>query len=204
MRTFFLALLFACCSASLAQQIQLTDTLRQAFQAIPKLTGRLDGRISVLDGRGARFQGIKVGASFDKKIEIGLSYNWLASRNTRKVDSTTSGRIRFRYLAPYIQYRYVFRNHWRISIPVQLGIGRSFLKADNEKSHFGTTLLYEPAMHLDYLFLRYFNAGVGVGYRIMLINNPHIRGGFSAPTVSFHFGIDASRLWTDLSRFVHD
>lgn len=199
MRTFFCALLFVFCSAATAQQIHLTDTLRQAFKADPKLTGRLDGRISVLDHRGARFQGIKLGLSYDRKVDVGISYNWLASKNYRATSDSTSGRIRFRYIAPYIQYRYIYKHRWRISLPVQIGIGRSFLQADKQKVFKGPALLYEAAMHVDYLFLRYFNVGLGVGYRLMLVNNPHIKGGFTAPTVSFHFGIDASRLWTDFS-----
>lgn len=185
-----------------AQQISLVDSLRAAFKAEPKLTGKLDGRISLLSGSPARVQGVKLGLSFMKRVEVGLSYNWLASDNYSLKTSEDAQLIKLRYFAPYIQYRYTYRNRWRISIPVQIGIGRSFLVQDPErprqtKSARGWVMMYEPAMHVDYLFLKYFNVGVGVGLRLMLVNNTSIDERFTAPTAAFHLGVDIGQLWAD-------
>ena len=82
MRTFFVLITVLCCLGSTAQQISLVDSLRDAFTHEPKITGKLDGRISLINGNRVRFQGIKAGLAFGRHVEVGLSYNWLASETT--------------------------------------------------------------------------------------------------------------------------
>ena len=205
MRTFFVLISLVCCLGGSAQQISLMDSLRDAFTHDPKITGKLDGRISLINGNRVGFQGIKAGLAFGRHVELGLSYNWLSSETTSPKYADSTHFILFHYVAPYLQYRYVYKRKWRISIPVLFGIGRSHLVEapggrGAKRKDYGMVLLYEPSMHIDYLFLRYFNVCMGLGYRIMLINIPSIPSRFTAPTLAFHFGIDLGRMWADYQR----
>lgn len=204
MRTFLFALLFLFSCPCFGQMISLRDSLAKAFDSEPRLVAHLNGRFSLVSGRGARFQGVKVGFAFGEQLELGMSYNWLASRKRlNPLEETFSDEARFRYVAPYITFRFMFREHWRISTPVQLGIGQSYLvrnfpEEGSEKRGFGASVIYEPGMRIEYLFLKYFRVGAGVGYRLMLLNNKEINYAFTAPTFSILFGADFGKIIDDL------
>lgn len=204
MRTFLFALLFLAHCPAFGQMISLKDSLAKAFDSTPRFVAHLDGRFSLVSGRGARFQGLKLGFAFGEQLELGMGYNWLASRKRlNPLEDPFTDEIRFRYVAPYIIFRFMFREHWRISTPVQIGIGQSYLvrnysEQGPERRGFGASIIYEPGMHVEYLFLKYFRIGAGVGYRLMLLNNKEIDYSFTAPTFSMLLGADFGKIIADV------
>lgn len=185
----FLISLFALLTHTLhAQQVNLSDSLRNVFCSEPAFTARFDTRNSFVSGSSARIMGIKAGFSWKKTISIGLGYNWLASKHFSDIEIDSlpvTSRLKFRYISPYIEYVFYRNGPWEASVPVQLGMGSSFLKSENDgsdKIHSrGGVLLYEPAMTIEYKVLNLLGFSVGAGYRLMLVNNREIAERFTAP-----------------------
>jgi hypothetical protein len=91
-----------------------------------------------------------------------------------------------RYFGPYAEFDFFKKNHWKGTLPIQLGFGRSFLKySDDEgnrlKLNEGSVILYEPAMSFSYDIANLFEVGAGFGYRIMLKNNNSIDQPLTSP-----------------------
>ena len=76
--------------------------------------------------------------------------------------------------------------HWKGTLPIQLGFGKSFLKHNDAegnrvKLNEGHVILYEPAMSFSYDIANLFEVGAGFGYRIMLKNNNYIDQRLTSP-----------------------
>ena len=77
------------------------------------------------------------------------------------------GDPRFGYITPFFSYAFYQRGPWEVSIPVQLGFGSGSLVYDDLE---GTTrtldrtfVFLEPAMTVQYRFLKYLAIGGGLG-----------------------------------------
>lgn len=207
-RTFFLCGFLCWTVTTAAQHIQLTDSLRGVFQAQPRITAKFHNRMSFIGGNAAGFRGIKAGLSFQDKLEFGLGFHWL--RRNRVVLSNAEepfdqAQIRFSYIAIYAEYRYAWKPHWRFTFPMQFGFGNT--RADFESSTaIGAASIrkfrwhYEPAMHMEYVFLNYFRFGFGIGYRLMLNRDNSTMPSFTAPTVAILFGFNAGQWWGEFQR----
>ncbi len=132
--------------------------------------------------------GIKAGLSFNNQLTIGIGYNWLSDRfyqNAMVNGELRELRLRFRYIAPFIEYSFYRKGNWEATIPLQIGFGRSFLQSDKTKNkyttHRGSFVVYEPVMTVEYKFFNLIGVGGGLGYRIMLKNNRQIDQHFGSP-----------------------
>ena len=189
-RTLLLLMLVSACTAH-AQVVNLSDSLEQAWKAKPGLHLKLDSRHSMITGKSARTMGVKAGITWDGTITMGLGYTWLASKHYEIVPAKplNPARIRLRYFSPYLEYRFYRKGNWEARIPVQLGIGRSFLETTEEdgRHHYaqGHIVLYEPSMVVEYKVLGILGFGGGLGYRIMMMNNREINQRFTSPVYMF-------------------
>ncbi len=172
---------------------QLIDSIAESFQYPPKLLIKLDTRNSFITSSFARIRGIKVGVDYNKTTKVGLGFSWLATDFYSNIEVKEEGvatvyraRLSYEYFAPYFEYAFYKHNNWEVSIPVQLGIGRSgyrYRDANEKKQIAGrkAMVLYEPAMTAQYRFLKYFGVGAGIGYRLMLVGNDNIDENFNSP-----------------------
>lgn len=156
---------------------------------------KFDTRNSFISNQYAKIHGIKVGLSFNKTTNIGLGYHWMPKRsidldpqNLNKID------LKFGYAIAFFEYNFYKSKRWSAEIPVQIGLG----KAQYTDVDFGVTkasswiIIYEPAMTIEYKFLRYFGLGGGVGFRLAIKTDQQINESFSAPEyilrVKIYFG----------------
>lgn len=182
----------------LSQPAALGDTLRFAFSQEPKLMGRFEARTSFITGQPVQVRGIQAGANFGDRVIIGLGYHWLQSRLTSIGEEGEQQRLLFRFVGPFFEYNFLHKERWLVSIPLRIGIGGSSVKSDAGTIDRGAVFLYEPAMSVEYQFLRYFGIGVGAGYRLMLVNNKAIDQNFNSPVYLFKFRVQLGKLYADM------
>lgn len=182
---FFLCLVWVSAASLRAQPVNLADSLRGVLQYKPQLLLRFDTRHSFVTGRSAKIWGIKAGLNWRKTLSAGVGYNWLQTEFTEPYEhdhALFEGRLRFRYVAPFIEYTFFRRGPWEATVPVQAGMGISFVKGDRgEKFKRGRIMLYEPAMTIEYKIFNLIGVGGGLGYRLMLVNNREISQRFTSP-----------------------
>lgn len=210
LRVFLLAMALVCFSHLKSQPVNLIDSLGALLKTTPKPLLKLDSRNSFITGVPVNLFGVKSGVQFSDRLEMGIGYQWLKSQHMRLISPTGSlvdvkeiAMLKFRYFVVYGEYTFFSAKHWTITVPVQIGVGNSFLLLNNEKfdrlkMKKGGVFLYEPAMLTDFHFLRYFSIGGGVGFRLMLVNNKSLSDRFTSPNYTLRFRINFGKLWRDI------
>ena len=189
MRIFFVILFCAAEITLLAQPVNLQDSFKGVFEGKPKATAKWDTWGTFIGGRTFNTQAFKVGAEFNEALVLGVGYNWLSNGVYKNVDvagGTQHCAFELRYFGPYAELDFFKSGHWKGTLPVQLGFGKSFLKyydADGNRAKLneGHVILYEPAMSFSYDIANLFEVGAGFGYRIMLKNNNYIDQRLTSP-----------------------
>lgn len=197
--------LFVISSSTLKLRAQTFENeIQEAISSKPRLEFKFDGRNTFISQNGVRFFGFKAGLQFDRKLSIGLGYNFLWSE--LREDVSYAGQLQpselvFRYFSPYLDYVFYRDSRWQLSIPVQIGLGESFYRPldgqRNKKLSRGFVASYEPAIAFEYRFLEYFGIGMGVGYRLMLIPNKKVEEQFTSPVYIFKLKVYFERLVDD-------
>ena len=106
------------------------------------------------------------------------------------------------YVAPYVDYAFFQRGNWEARIPVQLGFGAgslSYRDAEGRRRTIARTglILYEPAMTVQYRFLRYFALGAGWGFRLVIQTGDDLGERLTAPVYLFGLRVFLGDLWRD-------
>jgi hypothetical protein len=182
-RTFFIILLSFFIFSSQARA-QLFDSIRTSFDYKPKFLLKFDTRNSFISNQYAKIHGIKVGLSFNKTTNIGIGYHWMPKRpleptilNSNKID------LKFGYAVAFFEYNFYKSKYWSAEIPVQIGLGKAQYDDLDLAITIGSSwiIIYEPAMTIEYKFLKYFGIGGGVGFRLAIKSNQQIKESFTAP-----------------------
>lgn len=190
MRIFFVILFCAAEITFLAQPVNLQNSFTGVFEGKPKATAKWDTWGTFIGGRTFNTQALKVGAEFNETLVLGLGYNWLSNGVYRNVDLENGSlklcEFELRYFGPYAEMDFFKSGHWKGTLPIQLGFGKSFLKYNDAegnrvKLNEGHVILYEPAMSFSYDIANLFEVGAGFGYRIMLKNNNYIDQRLTSP-----------------------
>jgi hypothetical protein len=189
MRIFFV-IIFSVVGINLfAQPINLQDSFKGVFSVKPKATAKWDTWGTFIGGRTFNTQALKAGAEFNEKLVLGFGYNWLSNGVYRNVElNKVSQQCEFElhYFGPYAEFDFFKNGHWKGTLPIQIGFGKSFLKYNDAegnrvKLNEGHVVLYEPAMSFSYDIANLFEVGAGFGYRIMLKNNNSIDQRLTSP-----------------------
>jgi hypothetical protein len=189
LRIFFVIVFTLVAGSLVAQSINLKDSFKGVFEGRPTATAKWDTWGTFIGGRTFNTQALKVGAEFNETLVLGIGYNWLSNGVFKDVNvGGVSQHCEFelRYFGPFAELDFFKRGNWKGTLPIQLGIGRSFLKyVDAEgnrlKLNEGRVVLYEPAMSFSYDIANLFEVGAGFGYRIMLKNNNSIDQPLTSP-----------------------
>lgn len=175
-----------------------------SLQSKPKFDARIDSRNSFINQSGVRVFGLKAGIQYENKISIGIGYNFLWSEINKRI--TNKGQLLnvdlgYYYFSPYVEYVFYEDPRWQLSIPVQFGFGESYYK--NKKLE-GPRFIarkfvasYEPAIAFQYRFLKYFGAGMGVGYRLMIVPNRNVEEKFTSAVYIFKLKVYFDQLMKD-------
>lgn len=189
MRIFFVILFSAVTLFIKAQPVNLRDSFVGVFEGKPSATAKWDTWGTFIGGRTFNTQALKAGAEFNETLVLGIGYNWLSNGVFKEVEINSVKQLcefELRYLGPYAELDFFKKGHWKGTLPIQLGFGKSFLKySDTEgnriKLNEGRVVLYEPAMSFSYDIANLFEVGAGFGYRIMVKNNKSIDQPLTSP-----------------------
>lgn len=189
-------------------QAQLLDSISYFKQQEPRFVAKFDMRGSFISNRNVRIVGIKVGFEHAKRFQYGIGYSFLFSpvRKDRYIDSDLgirTTRLRLGYIAPYVDYAFFQRGHWEVRLPVQIGFGSGSVVYEDDQGRkrklYRTGLfLYEPAMTVQYRFLKYFGIGLGWGYRLVIFTRSGLDERISAPIYMFGLKVFIGEVWKDV------
>lgn len=201
-RTLLLMALLAMASSAGAQ---LIDSIGLFVQEPPRFVARLDARGGFISNRSVRFVGFKVGFEHAQRFQYGIGYSLLFPAEAREVavdGRLESGTLRIGYVAPYLDYAFFQRGAWEARIPLQIGFGSgslSFRQADGARRTVARTglILYEPAMTIQYRFLRYFGIGAGWGFRVVMQTKADLGERLTAPVYLFGLRVFLGDMWRD-------
>ena len=200
---FCLIVLLFCDSTAKGQSFE--QELRSAILTKPTLEFKIDSRNSFISRSNSRVLGLKLGLQFDNKLSFGIGYNrlWSDINRTQIIDgSIRSTKLQFQHFSPYTEYVFFRDEKWELSIPVQFGLGTTFFRIAgvDKKYKKRFVLSYEPAITVQYRLLKYCGLGLGIGYRLMLIDNPSIDEQFTSPVYLIKFRLYFEDLVNDLWR----
>ncbi len=178
------------------------DTIKDCLKQRPQLFGKLDSRNSFISNSDAKIFGAAAGLSFGSRLHLGIGYNQLypPSDNFDKVIYYTNANnaldssnalLKLFYFSAYVEYIYYKTKHWQLSIPLQLGMGQTYYqynrpgeKIDAEKH---ICFIYEPAVSIEYKFMKWFGLGADIGFRFMATGYGSLNRKFNSPTYAFNF-----------------
>lgn len=193
---FILVLIFSFWLVS--SNAQLFDSIQDCFKYKPKPLFKMDARNAFVTSSFVKVKGVKLGVSFNKKVRVGVGYSWMKT-DYFVVDNLDSTNLRFAYGNFFFEYAFYKSKHWQLEIPLQLGLGKITYK-DLEKNILEQQWvpIWEPAMTFEYLFLKYFGFGAGVGYRLVFKSKSPISEQFTSPIYIFRFKIYFDQLYKDM------
>lgn len=205
MRNLFLFLLLVLVPPT---QAQLLDSIAYFKRQEPLFIAKLDMRGSFISNRNVKIAGVKVGFEHDKRFQYGIGYSFLFSpvHKERYINAELglrTTRLRLGYIAPYVDYAFFQRGPWEVRLPVQIGFGKGSLVYEDDQGHKRKLcrtglFLYEPAMTVQYRFLKYFGVGIGWGYRLVVYTRRGLDERISAPVYMFGLKVFIGELWKDV------
>jgi hypothetical protein len=189
MKKFFCIFLF--CFAALTSKCQFIDTLQSAIERNGSFSFCFNTRSSYISNYDANIFGYMVGVCFGKKFTIGGGINSLSStiyQTSYVGGDTLKGKLNFFFFSYFVEYIITLSKHWRIDIPISIGIGNASLQYTENKQvttqDNRTIIPLEPQVELDYNFNKYVGLYTQVGYRYMLVNNNLLSYNFNSVTYS--------------------
>jgi hypothetical protein len=181
-------LLIIGCFLAFSAHSQLVDSIRNSFHHKPKPLLALTTRNAFITNQLVKVRGVKAGVSFNNTTKVGLTYNWLRDDVASSFDTTKL--VKMNYVAPFIEYVFYSDHRFSFTIPVRLGVGKSFYQYENkDRIAKNWILVYEPGMQGEMRFLRYFGVSAGIGFRAMLLNNKELQEKFNSPIYMLGFKI---------------
>jgi hypothetical protein len=214
---FFSIILF---SISLLSKAQPTlDTIKYVLKQKPQLFGELDSRNSFISNSRAKVVGGKIGLNYGSRLYLGLGYSQLSQpaknfdkeiyyTNSNQLPDSIKATLKFFYFSVCAEYVYYQTKHWLLSIPLQLGVGKtdyqySILnqKKESEKS---LAFVYEPAISVQYKFVKWVGVGVDIGFRFMATDYKKLNQKFNSPTYAFNFILYYSELYKSLLKIMRE
>ncbi len=178
------------------------DTIKLSLKQKPHLFGKFDTRNSFIDNSRAKIFGLKTGLNFGRRLYFGIGYNQLNPPSS-DFDKTiyivnanaelekTTAMLRLFYISVHAEYVFYQTKHWELSMPLQFGIGQSYYKYNQagkrkviEKD---LNFIYEPAISIEYKFVKWAGIGADIGYRFMATSYKKLNQKFTSPTYAFKF-----------------
>jgi hypothetical protein len=179
------------CSITFSARCQFIDSLQSAIDGKGSFSFCFNTRTSYIGNNTADIFGFNIGVCFGKKFTVGGGVNILSNTiyETKYVEGDTlKGKLNFYFLSYFVEYIITLSKHWRIDIPVSIGIGSSNYQYTDDKKLITasnkTIVPFEPQVELDYNFNKYCGLYTQVGYRLMLVNNNLLDYNFNSVTYS--------------------
>jgi len=181
---------------------QLFDSIENSLNFKPKPILKLDSRNAFVTNTFIETNALKIGLNFNKIFKVGIGYSWLKRKFQQKslINSNDSTKLKIHMGLAFAEFAYWQQKNWSSEIIVQFA-GGSMQHVVNEKLVKKTPIfIYEPAMLVDYHFLRYFSIGGGIGYRLAIKFNKEVEEQFTSPIYIYRFKINFGKIWEDVNK----
>jgi hypothetical protein len=178
--------LFVCWLFLLLASIRLfaagTDSLQTTKKRRPHFVFNFDTRYTLLQNDPARISGLKGGLEWCDRIRTGIGFYALSTPIITKLPAAgpdvhaIEAQVKFAYAAVYGEYVFLKNEKWELSVPVQVGFGKTMNVYRDNKGEIQRTekiplWLVEPSVSGHYKVYSWVGLGAGAGYRQML-NDP--------------------------------
>jgi hypothetical protein len=201
LRAFLLVLL-----VPVGAQGQLLDSIRYFLKQDRQFVAKLDGRGSFVRNENVRIFGVKAGFEHGGRFQYGIGWSMLLTpveRTHVQEGRSQETRLRMWYFNPYVDYAFYQRGRWEIRLPVQIGFGRGtlssrYLAGPRLPLRRTGLILYEPAMTVQYRFLRYLAVSGGWGFRLAIHTRSGLGENLTAPIYTFGLRVFFGDLWNDI------
>jgi hypothetical protein len=179
---FFLALIVATSGFSFAQK---KSEIFSALKEKPELIGGFSSKYSLVKGKPNKIAGLYIGGAFDDRLKLWAGIYWMRDpiedwiRDERFLTANPpvykykiEGRMT--YLSLGLETRILHGEKWKVTVPVQLGIGgvkkkwyhtSSGALYQKEKT---AVLPIEAGVYGEYLIIEWLGLGAGLGTRLAL------------------------------------
>jgi hypothetical protein len=189
------------------------DTIRTCLTERPQLFAKLDGRNSFIENSRAKIFGIKAGITYGKRLQFGIGYNQMYPPaagfdkpmyfyNSFGESYTVLAHLKMYYFSAYAEYVFYQTKHWELSMPLQVGVGKSYYRYTyagiKHKTDELFNFIYEPAIAIEYKFVKWIGVGADIGFRFMVTSDKHLNKNFTSPTYAFKFLIYYSEIYKSL------
>lgn len=192
------------------------DTIQWCLKQKPHLFGKLDTRNSFFYNSRIKIFGVKAGLTFGKRLNLGVGYNQIypfakVTKNfdkqiyyanaDNKPDSVTA-KLKLFYFSAHVEYIFYQVKHWQLSMPLEIGVGQTGYRYElfgikhNIEQHL--CLIYEPAVSIEYRFVKWIGIGADVGFRFMLTNSKILNQKFNSPVYAFKLLIYYDEIYKSL------
>lgn len=186
------------------------DTIKYCLNQKPHRFAALDSRNSFIDNSIVNIFGAKAGLRFNKKLSFSIGYYQLYnppksfSEDVHYINSLGSQYIirkglKMYYFSANIEYAFYETKHWQLSMPLQIGIGKTFYQytAENIKHRTDENLnfIYEPTIAVDYKIVKWVGLSADFGYRFMIKDTGRLNKQFTSPICTFGIAIYYSEIF---------
>ena len=206
-----LLILFLCISSVRAQPT--LDTIKSCLKQRPKPFGKLDCRNSFIDNNIVNIFGAIAGINYGKRLSFGIGYNQLYNppktfdQDIEYISALgkpyfISSGLRFYYISAAIEYSFFSTKNWEISLPLQLGFGRTYYQYEfnnvQTKVEKRSSFIYEPTISVDYKIVKWVGLGADFGYRFFVTDNTKLNRELNSPIVTLGILIYYSEIYKSL------
>jgi hypothetical protein len=181
---------------------------------------QLDSYYSFIGNRSADVIGFKAGIEWNNKWRFAAGYNQIKSDivenkvlPTSEIqyanNDTMRAQLYLRYFPLMAEYVFYDKDAWQLSAPINLGYGRSYFQyygINNQKRRIFEhgVMVSELGLNAQYKIMKWFGLGAGVGYRVMLLNNPAIDTKFSSPIFSFRIKLFPGAIYNSIKEVINE
>lgn len=182
--------LFLICLVSFSVKAQI-DSIKPSLKTKPIIGFKMETKNFISENKLFRLQELKPYFEYNNLIRFGLGYCWL---NKDLSGASKSDLLKLNALTFFGAYLINFNYNWSAEIPIDFGFGRiKSITTSSSNSIFlenkGNYSFYEPSFILEYKGFKYFNIGLGTGFRLSINDNSVYQNNLTSQTLIFRFNL---------------
>ena len=178
----------------LSVRAQLVQSLGRKVRANkPKPFLKLDTRNSFVGNANILVRGVLVGLEYGGNFRMQAGYNFLPKKYQSKF--FTAHQYKMNYLSLGVEYDFYENKKLSASMPVQLGFGVQNKQSSVEQSNnYKGLILYEAMLIGNYQIIKFISAGLGLGYRVVLLGNKAVLSNLNSPIYAIKVNVHLKEL----------
>lgn len=182
---------------------QVKDSIMHFLKNKPSPIGGLSGKYSIVSGKPNGISGVYAGAVFGEKLKTWAGFYWMNDPLSEELLDPLKPQLgivstkyeHMRYFSIAADYAFLHRNKWKLSVPVQIGVGRAreWYVSKFDKSIFNDSrkpvFPLEVGFNGQYMFFDWLGVKAGLGTRFAIGNGTSAvySGPYSALGILLYF-----------------